>query len=169
MSYYATGSGTIDFKEILTEEAKEKVKKILKETFGEAAEVGTYSPCFFEKRTEKYSAASLWTDSKYYDYEVSEALDEISKIAEIAEGEIDYRGEDDTYWRFIWQDGEWREENGEVTYVSDTDIPTDKIRDAERILQYNGVESDKTAIVLKAIGYLLLNKNLYPKEANTAA
>lgn len=119
MSYYATGNGTIDFKEILTEEAKEKVKKILQETFGEAVEVGTYTPSFFKKRTENYSYASIWTDSKYYDYEVSEALDEISKVAEIAEGEIDYRGEDDTYWRYIWKDGGWCEEYGKIVYYTE--------------------------------------------------
>ena len=38
------------------------------------------------------------------------------------------------------------------------------IRKAEQVLIDNGIEADEAAVVLQAIGYVLLNTELYPEE-----
>jgi hypothetical protein len=42
-------------------------------------------------------------------------------------------------------------------------ISTDKIRSAERVLIDNGIDPDKADTVLQAIGYALLDAELYPE------
>lgn len=39
----------------------------------------------------------------------------------------------------------------------------DKVADAERCLIDNGIDKDEAAIVLQALGYILLNAELYPE------
>lgn len=43
-------------------------------------------------------------------------------------------------------------------------IDNDKIRAAEKCLIDNGIEPDEASIVLQAIGYILLDEELYPDD-----
>ncbi len=48
--------------------------------------------------------------------------------------------------------------------LTDAEITEDRIEAAEKVLADNGIEHDETATVLQAIGYTLLDKELYPEE-----
>lgn len=43
-------------------------------------------------------------------------------------------------------------------------IANEDIRKAEQCLIDNGIEEDEAPVVLQAIGYILLNKELYPEK-----
>lgn len=47
-------------------------------------------------------------------------------------------------------------------------IRNDRIQAAERVLEDNGIDENETAVILQAIGYVLLDMELYPenKEKN---
>ena len=51
---------------------------------------------------------------KYYEDEVEAILNAI--LPHISEGEVEYVGDDNTYWRFILKNGEWVEQNGHIVY-----------------------------------------------------
>lgn len=42
----------------------------------------------------------------------------------------------------------------------------DKIKKAEQILIDNGIDKDEACVVLQAIGYVLLDTELYPENKN---
>lgn len=44
------------------------------------------------------------------------------------------------------------------------EIPESKIKKAEQILIDNGIEADEAAVVLQAIGYALLDTELYSED-----
>lgn len=44
-------------------------------------------------------------------------------------------------------------------------IDNEKIRNAEKCLIDNGIEAEEAATVLQAIGYILLDMELYPDNA----
>lgn len=45
-------------------------------------------------------------------------------------------------------------------------VSLNKIKEAEQVLIDNGIEKDEAATVLQAIGYVLLDTELYPEENN---
>ena len=47
-------------------------------------------------------------------------------------------------------------------------ITNEKIKAAEQCLIDNGIEMDEASVVLQAIGYILLDKELYPDEDEEA-
>lgn len=47
-------------------------------------------------------------------------------------------------------------------------ITNEKIKAAEQCLIDNGIETDEASVVLQAIGYILLDKELYPDEEEEA-
>ena len=53
----------------------------------------------------------------------------------------------------------------EKDYVPAARIPENKIRDAERILVDNGIDKEEAWVVLQAVGYALLDEELYPETA----
>lgn len=58
-------------------------------------------------------------DSGYgygFDDDILSALNSVSEIAEVLSGNLEFIGEDDTHWRFIYKDGKWRKERGEIVY-----------------------------------------------------
>ena len=55
--------------------------------------------------------------SKYYEDDTYEVLDKIAPLVE--SGEIEYSGEDESHWRFIFKDGTWNEEYGYIHYESE--------------------------------------------------
>lgn len=54
----------------------------------------------------------------YHEDDVIGVLNDISNKYEISSGELEFTGEDHASWRFIYRDGVWHEENGEVVYKS---------------------------------------------------
>ena len=56
--------------------------------------------------------------NEWYSTSATEKLLELlTEIAPIQEGsEIDFCGEDHTYWRLIFKDGRWKEQCGEIVY-----------------------------------------------------
>lgn len=45
-----------------------------------------------------------------------------------------------------------------------TEINKKQIKSAEQVLIDNGIEPDEACIILQALGYTLLNVELYPEE-----
>ena len=120
MEYYANGSGSIIFKEVLPEAVfgriKDKLQKVLEADGSTKWKPMTSSP--------EVSYVDIWDSEKYYGDEVETVLNEVAEMAEIEEGSIEYVGEDDSLWRFIYRDGKWHEESGHVEY---SDLTIDKL------------------------------------------
>ena len=67
--------------------------------------------------TETTTIIEAWGNERYSTEETEKLLDLLTEIAPIQEGsEIDFCGEDQTYWRYIFEDGQWKEQNGEIVY-----------------------------------------------------
>jgi hypothetical protein len=47
-------------------------------------------------------------------------------------------------------------------HVTEVGISKNRIEDAKRVLADNGIENDETETVLQAIGYTLLDAELFP-------
>lgn len=99
MGYYATWGGQIKFKEKPSEKIINKVNDcfVCYQKDDKVLHVGDYS--------------------KYYEEDATGTLTEIAPLVE--SGEIEYSGEDDNHWRFIFKDGTWDEEYGSVYYESE--------------------------------------------------
>jgi hypothetical protein len=108
MGYYADGSGSIRFARQLTQDEHDRVYEALNEVF----EVWQSTP-------PKESVFDFYSSEKYNDDIVLEALNSAAQVAPIADGEIDYVGEDGCFWRFIFRGGVWDEENGRIIYESE--------------------------------------------------
>ena len=63
------------------------------------------------------------------------------------------------------QKGLLMQEDESVIQLSTTEITQDKVRMAEQILINNGIEEDEADAVLQALGYVLLDTELYPEIA----
>lgn len=108
MGYEAHGGGTIMFAKQLSSREREKLAQILEDCF----EYDIYEDKYRDKKT----VADIWDSEKYYGDVVEETLETVSKRFKVEQGEIEYVGEDDSLWRFIYQNGEWKEQNGYVVY-----------------------------------------------------
>lgn len=112
MGYYANGSGIIDFVGVLTNELYESVIEILSENFnvGGVREYRNFN-------REPHTTIDIWTDDKYFEDGVISALHRVASLAPLSEHSIvQYVGEDNTFWRFVFKDGKWYEQNGRVVY-----------------------------------------------------
>ena len=68
---------------------------------------------------------NFWCDENSIDFGGYDRYDEdpvyefLTKVAPYTtSGEIEYKGEDGNLWRFIFEDGEWKEEDGRIIYGS---------------------------------------------------
>lgn len=120
MEYYAHGSGGIIFKEELPEAVFDRIMNKLRKVF-EAEGANSWKTT---SNSSEVSYVDIWDNEKYYGDEVKTVLNEVAEMAEIEEGSIEYVGEDDSLWRFIYRDGKWHEENGHVEY---SDLTIDKL------------------------------------------
>lgn len=66
---------------------------------------------------EETKCLSVCDDNKYYDDIIKSALELAKPITKC--GEIEFTGEDEDHWRFIFKDGDWVEEHGNIYYESD--------------------------------------------------
>lgn len=53
----------------------------------------------------------------------------------ITSGEIEYEGEDDTYWKHEFKDGKWSELSGQIVYSNPKELSVQSEKEAEEILK----------------------------------
>lgn len=146
MGYSASCSGKIKFCRPLTSKEFELAREALSGEF-EVYQYKAYTDFI-----------GLWVDDKYHEDNVVDILKFVSRIAPISSGEIDYIGEDYYIWRFVFRNGIWVIEKGDIVYG----LTKEKIEKAEQCLIDNGVCVDEAKTVLQALGYILMDEELYP-------
>ena len=58
-----------------------------------------------------------WGNEPYSTETTEHLLKLLTEIAPIKDGaEFDFCGEDRTYWRFIFENGKWKEQSGKIVY-----------------------------------------------------
>ena len=126
MSYYAKGSGRLVFSSALSDDKVRKIENILDQNLFE-----------FDCDGKNFD---IWCYCKYYEDEVESALEEISEVAELKEGYIEYCGEDDALWRFKYspKKRKWHEQNGRVVYDDDTKEDDEDYTESFNIGLYHG-------------------------------
>jgi hypothetical protein len=114
MGYHAYGGGSIVYDRELSSEEYNKAWLTLSEAFD------TYFREEITKDSKKVSRFDISNDGcrNYDDDFIMQTLDAASRIANIQEGCIEYTGEHDSRWRFIYKNGVWTEENGRTVYES---------------------------------------------------
>ena len=116
MGFYAQGSGSITFRKKMPDDVETQIYKVLSKAFD----------CEIYSGVNNTTMADIWNWENCYDgEEVEKALSRASEVAEIESGEIAYKGEDNSLWRFIWRDDTWVEENGHIEY---TDMTFDRLK-----------------------------------------
>lgn len=137
MGYTANGSGHISFKEKMSKCELAKVKAALDDAFEYDAEQSASwngGNTYFD----------IWGYDKYHDDVVFGALNRAAEIAEVADGEICYIGEDSELWRIIFRDGSWVDESGEVYYGQIEEL-------VRNVAKENGMTEEQTSAVLEAL------------------
>ena len=106
MGYHATFNGLISFKEELTSQKMKQISALIKDTFP----VGT---CFSSRNEISFSG-----EGNYWDDTFKDALVEISKIADIETGEVEFAGDDNTFWEYYYGTDypHWQEIPGHIVY-----------------------------------------------------
>ena len=67
--------------------------------------------------SEDRTVIEAWGNELYSTAATDKLLELLTEIAPIQEGaELDFCGEDRTYWRFIFENGRWKEQDGEIVY-----------------------------------------------------
>lgn len=107
MGYYADGSGYIDI--VANEDNWTEIALDVKLMLDDAG-FGVFVP--------KLLPLSIDFDcsGNYHEDDVIGVLNDISNKYEISSGELEFTGEDNIHWRFIYDDGVWIEEDGDVVY-----------------------------------------------------
>lgn len=122
MGYYASGSGYINFADTLDEQTYDKVKKYIETEFEcyDAARVPRDG-----HKTSRGSWMDFYVHDKYHGVEVESVLQNIAKAAFIHDACVEFSGEDDMHWRFVYdpETNEFFEEDGSVVYESERTFP----------------------------------------------
>ena len=67
--------------------------------------------------SENRTVIEAYGNERYSTSATEKLLELLTEIAPIQEGsEIDFCGEDRTYWRFVFENGRWKEQDGEIIY-----------------------------------------------------
>lgn len=101
MGYYATWGGMIKFKVKPSKEIITELKHIFNETYYDS-----------DRRYFDFGGEDKYDEEKF-----SAILEKINPITE--RGEIEFTGEDNSHWRWIFKDGLWKDESGYVYYDSE--------------------------------------------------
>jgi len=112
MGYYASGSGYID---VGSARPSEQALRDLAEHGGLGFRL--MAP---NKHFHFYTIDVLHEYGNYSEEEVIDFLSMAGRAFQILGGEIEFSGEDDSHWRFVWngRDGRWYEQNGSIEYES---------------------------------------------------
>ena len=117
MGYCASGHGCITMKYRLPIEVIDEIENVLREQF----EVDTFKSNASD--ADAKVSFDVWTDyDKYYEDAVWEVLETVAKLTVIESGEIEYYGDDDCHWRFIYKDSKWEEQDGHIVYEERSEI-----------------------------------------------
>lgn len=111
MGYSASGSGELILKENAKISPEQRSK--LEEAFSEVDET---------EEGGKYILSLCHEYTRYSEDIVLEALDAVK--GNIVNGEVQFSGDDDAYWRFIFREGRWVEQDGKVVYGKEISIKT---------------------------------------------
>lgn len=108
MNYYAHGKAVLVFKtadEAIFDESKTLIEKYLGyEEFD--CEIG-----------EKEITVYAWGYEKYSKFYTNRMLKKLQSIESIEDGsEIEFRNYDDKLWRFIFENGAWKHQLGDIVY-----------------------------------------------------
>ena len=107
MSYYANADGTINLKRELTDSEIYDVKEILDYYDCFVADKQQITLCRSENNyNEDYAKNNLIALADYLN-ERGNSIDSAS---------IDWNGEDDAIWRFVFEDNKWAEQNGYIEW-----------------------------------------------------
>ena len=108
MGYYASYEGTITFKE------KPSIKIIneIRSIFAKDFYCGDYS----FTSTGATLTLEFYGYEKFYEDDFKVMLFKVSNLLEIADGSVEFVGEDGENWRYIYDDGKWYEQAGRVVY-----------------------------------------------------
>ena len=124
MGYRAWGSGEIVLADVLDGYSKDRILYLANEVFS-----GTGLLDFGEGNS-MYSVLDLdYYCDRYDDEDVRYVLEEISKVSDISNASIAFHGDDDCFWKFIYEDGEWDDITGDIIWQDDkfADITDDEI------------------------------------------
>lgn len=125
MSVYAKAHGTIIFKHALSKDERAKINEVLLEEYQEIRDrfVDPDEVAFYD---EYFNPCNIRTPLK--------TLNKIPEILEVEKGEVEYIGEANELWRFIYRESKWHLEDGHVEYHK---ITTQRVMDAFREYVYN--------------------------------
>lgn len=124
MRYYAIGNGNILFSEVLSKEVYQSVIETLQGTF----EVDGDRAWKAATSSQEITYIDFWQPGKYYEDDVHATLQKIADMKlPIGQGRIEYVGEDNSMWRFIYRNGAWKKENGHVEY---SDVTVEELASA---------------------------------------
>ena len=102
MGYYTTAKGYVQLKQ------RDNGAKVLEE-LRSCYEINDYD----------FTYICFGFYSNYYEDEVEAVLNAI--LPYISDGEVEYVGEDDCYWRFILKNGKWKYQSGHIVYDDEDD------------------------------------------------
>lgn len=157
MGYYASYNGYIRFKNIPDKEIMDCLYNTL--------------DCYSDKKD--LLEVTVDGNDKYHEDEIYEVLNKIKPF--VKEGELEYHGEDDYHWRFIFKDNDWVEENGEVYYESQlpllkkgedqaefvgqiVDIAEDCLNDSEEVL----IDNDRYDTFIEKLINMMKEWKVFP-------
>ena len=108
MGYHAHGDAVIVY-QTTDEAAFDKAKGLFDEYIANYefdCEVGDYEINVY-----------AWGYDKYSPHFITKLLDKLKSVAPIVDGsEYDFRGDDDELWRFVFENGGWKEQSGDIVY-----------------------------------------------------
>ena len=77
-----------------------------------------------------------------YNKNIDIVLSNLSKIAKIKKGNIEFRGDDYYFWRFIYKDAKWIRQEGQIVYGDMTEREKNKRRLAGILLSLDDFNND---------------------------
>jgi hypothetical protein len=106
MGYYANFEGTITFKKIPSIRILDEIRDIFEKDF--------YRGDYYFK--DAGATIEFYGYEKFYEDPFKTMLFKASNLLEVAEGSVEFTGEDGEHWRYIYDDGKWYEQAGRVVY-----------------------------------------------------
>lgn len=108
MGYYASSFGEISFNRHLTNAEYKILEEILTPAEYEVYDYNRNDPGNTHVRFNYYT--------KYYEDETNSILHSLLDFKGIRDAFIEFHGEDECFWRYVYRDGEWCEQVGEITF-----------------------------------------------------
>lgn len=117
MGYYVSGGGTVDFRPDITEDDFKRIEEILN---GSSIE-----------NSYNHFGVDFYHGGNYHEEEWENLLNKLSPF--VKDGELNFAGEDEYYWRFVFRDGKFVDESGAIVYEEE-DRQNSRIRTALKTL-----------------------------------